>query len=469
MALAAVADAAVIGGADSGNIKEDVHVDSKYDISLSGHLTIQDPDGPTEALFQTISLATTPQGGTLQLYSNGNWFYDINNYAIDHLDEGQIVQDTMTVYSKDGTAHVLHFTIEGTNDIPDINAQTRYLAEDGKVLNGKMYAYDPDDHAQLTFTLGHPVDGLTMHKDGSYSFDPSNSAYQHISQNVQRTIQVPVTVTDEHGAHTTQNLSFVITGSNDGAVITGNDRGDVSEDLNVQHHELQTQGALTSHDIDNVDNAFKDESLSTLKDGSHALGTLHMDTSGTWTYTVDNRTIQSMNSNDTKVETFVVHSVDGTNHEVAVTIHGTNDAPTTPLVHTSHPAPPPPPPVPHDEPDMTSHVDFTVVQSDDSYLDLTQQPHQEPDQKTSHHGAAAYLDVLGIKPDLTSTTVHDQPADMDIVFAQVDQQDAATHDQVHLDMSDALEHHDVNINHNQDDGHHHHNDVDGLPDIDPNS
>ncbi|MFA0521099.1 cadherin-like domain-containing protein, partial [Vibrio sp. 10N.222.55.E8] len=47
MALAAVADAAVIGGADSGNIKEDVHVDSKYDISLSGHLTIQDPDGPT--------------------------------------------------------------------------------------------------------------------------------------------------------------------------------------------------------------------------------------------------------------------------------------------------------------------------------------------------------------------------------------------------------------------------------------
>ncbi|PME63162.1 toxin [Vibrio lentus] len=141
----------------------------------------------------------------------------------------------------------------------------------------------------------------------------------------------------------------------------------------------------------------------------------------------------------------------------------------TPLVHTSHPAPPPPPPVQHDEPDMASQADFTVTLSDDSNLDLTQQTHQEPEQKTSHHGAAAYLDALGIKPDATSTTVHDQPADMDIILAQVDQPDAATHDQAHLDMSDALEHHDANVNHNQDDEHHHHNDVDGLPDIDPNS
>ncbi|OEF94081.1 VCBS domain-containing protein [Vibrio splendidus] len=141
----------------------------------------------------------------------------------------------------------------------------------------------------------------------------------------------------------------------------------------------------------------------------------------------------------------------------------------TPLVHTSHPAPPPPPPVQHDEPDMASQADFTVTLSDDSNLDLTQQTHQEPDQKTDHHGAAAYLDALGIKPDATSTTVHDQPADIDIVLAQVDQPDAVTHDQAHLDMSDAQEHHDANINHNQDDEHHHHNDVDGLPDIDPNS
>ena len=141
----------------------------------------------------------------------------------------------------------------------------------------------------------------------------------------------------------------------------------------------------------------------------------------------------------------------------------------TPIAHSSHPAPPPPPPVLHDEPDMASQADFTVTQSDDSYLDFTQHVHQEPDQKTSHHGAAAYLDALGIQPDASPTIIHDQPTDIDIVLAQVSQQDTTTHDQTHLDMSDALEHHDSNINHNQDDEHHHHNDIDGLSDIDPNS
>lgn len=137
-------------------------------------------------------------------------------------------------------------------------------------------------------------------------------------------------------------------------------------------------------------------------------------------------------------------------------------------ISTAHPAPPPPP-VQHDEPDMTSQADFTVTLSDDSYLDLTQHAHHESDQKNSHHGAAAYLDALGIQADSTSPIEHDQPADMDIVLAQVDQPDSFNHDNTHLDMSDALEHHDANINHNQDDEHHHHNDIDGLPDIDPNS
>ncbi|CAH7020047.1 conserved hypothetical protein [Vibrio chagasii] len=141
----------------------------------------------------------------------------------------------------------------------------------------------------------------------------------------------------------------------------------------------------------------------------------------------------------------------------------------TPIVHASPPAPPPPPPVQHDEPEIASHEDFTFTVSEDTSLDLSQHAHQESDQKTDHHAAAAYLDVLGIQPNASPSTGHDQPADMDIVLAQVDQQHAVDYDQAHLDMSDALEHHDAANNHNQDDEHHHHNDVDGLPDIDPNN
>ncbi|MDN3684827.1 hypothetical protein QW180_19625 [Vibrio sinaloensis] len=77
------------------------------------------------------------------------------------------------------------------------------------------------------------------------------------------------------------------------------------------------------------------------------------------------------------------------------------------------------------------------------------------------------MDALGIQPNASPTNGHEQPADMDIVLAQVDQQHVVDYDQAHLDMSDALEHHDAA--NNQDDEHHHHNDVDGLPDIDSNN
>ncbi|WP_446612380.1 VCBS domain-containing protein [Vibrio jasicida] len=160
----------------------------------------------------------------------------------------------------------------------------------------------------------------------------------------------------------------------------------------------------------------------------------------------------------------------GPGHSGKLTI-GTEvvDMTITPVAHASHPAPPPPPPVQHDEPEIASHEDFTFTVSEDTSLDLSQHAHQESDQKTDHHGAGAYLDALGIQPNASPTTGHDQPADMDIVLAQVDQQHAVDYDQAHLDMSDALEHHDPANNHNQDDEHHHHNDLDGLPDIDPNN
>ena len=132
-------------------------------------------------------------------------------------------------------------------------------------------------------------------------------------------------------------------------------------------------------------------------------------------------------------------------------------------------AAPPPPPVQHDEPDfppLDGVQDFTVTLDDSLSADAPLHNHAQ----VSHEhpvGAAAYLDALGIQPNASPSTGHDQPADMDIVLAQVDQQHAVDYDQAHLDMSDALEHHDAA--NNQDDEHHHHHDVDGLPDIDPNN
>ncbi|MER0107123.1 VCBS domain-containing protein [Aeromonas dhakensis] len=57
-----------------------------------------------------------------------------------------------------------------------------------------------------------------------------------------------------------------------------------------------------------------------------ALGSLTITEGGAWTYNVDNSKVQYLGEGETKVETFVVESVDGTTHTVTITITGVNDA-----------------------------------------------------------------------------------------------------------------------------------------------
>ncbi|GLO64216.1 hypothetical protein MACH09_47240 [Vibrio sp. MACH09] len=802
--LQAVADGAIISGVDAESIIEDHHIGSSspHTIAVSGLLTVTDPDtGQDHFRYSQFGEQEIhdPFGGDLRITPSGNWGYSVKNSALQYLHEGDVVHVVYRVHSEDGTSHDITITVTGTNDAPVLAAQTQSVTEDGSALQGQMQATDADynAHAYLSFSITNPVDGLTFNSDGSYTFDPSHASYQHLGSGQDQTITIPVIVKDEVNATSTQNLTIIVHGTNDGAIITGQNHGAVVEDYHVGYGDfLVTQGILTSHDSDNPDDSFTGENLQTLKNGSSAAGVLQMGKSGIWIYTIDNKSVQSMAEGETKTEIFEVKSIDGTTHEIEVTVTGTNDAPvlgvtqtthssgtltetdvdtsdthtfsvvqgaghfgtlsvdpqtgaytyspngsvqgmhynpqqghyvgddtfeikvvdnhgaesskfitfnaqgfvtaptgtgptptvttsvpspaivtptatatganpeasnavtldlanssdsgnsqtdnltndTTPTIdghtdipfskvtiydgtqnaighgtsdasgdfsitvstigvdgvdaegnivqdhsgaysvdkapimrpaapvvqqqhvtggtgvtihstdthggfalnqyggadirspygtahidehsghvsfrpigtgnpHTAHHGhfeifqhgqhvadvdvtsynhnhqpsqitvtpvgPPPPPPTPgtvqHDEPDPFADSEVMITESDNSHLHLTKLDHQELDQKTSHHGAAAYLDALGIKPDATSTTVHDQPADMDIVLAQVDQQDAATHDQAHLDMSDALEHHDANVNHNQDDEYHHHNDVDGLSDIDPNS
>ncbi|WP_338000026.1 VCBS domain-containing protein [Aeromonas hydrophila] len=55
------------------------------------------------------------------------------------------------------------------------------------------------------------------------------------------------------------------------------------------------------------------------------MGSLTITEGGAWTYNVDNSKVEYLGEGETKVETFVVKSVDGTEHTVTVTITGTND------------------------------------------------------------------------------------------------------------------------------------------------
>ncbi|HDY7993263.1 TPA: VCBS domain-containing protein, partial [Vibrio vulnificus] len=59
-------------------------------------------------------------------------------------------------------------------------------------------------------------------------------------------------------------------------------------------------------------------------------GQLAIDPKGNWNYYIDNRKpeIQHLGKGETLTDTVTVHSKDGTTHDIVITIHGTNDAPT---------------------------------------------------------------------------------------------------------------------------------------------
>ncbi|WP_324044516.1 VCBS domain-containing protein, partial [Aeromonas dhakensis] len=81
---------------------------------------------------------------------------------------------------------------------------------------------------------------------------------------------------------------------------------------------------LTVSDVDGADEAKFVAGNGTPSAG--ALGSLSITADGTWTYNVDNSKVQYLGEGETKVETFVVESVDGTTHTVTITITGVNDA-----------------------------------------------------------------------------------------------------------------------------------------------
>src|SRR5205823_2242573 len=136
----------------------------------------------------------------------------------------------------------LTITVTGTNDAPVAVADTGSATEDAAVLAGSVATNDSDvdDGATLSYALDAAVAGLTLNPNGSYSFDPSNAAYQHLAQGATTNVVAHYTVTDEHGAHDSSTLTITVTGTNDAPVAVA-DTGSATEDgAEVPTSEVKT-------------------------------------------------------------------------------------------------------------------------------------------------------------------------------------------------------------------------------------
>ncbi|MFA0223686.1 VCBS domain-containing protein, partial [Vibrio splendidus] len=497
----------------AGHITGQHSVDEDSNLNPAGQLIINDVDGDTTsvALDPTHSAA---YGHVVFDAHSGTWVYhlDNSNPTVNALNDNDTLQDKFTLLVDDGhgqkVPQEITMTINGHTDPVPYAPPTISVTVDTRnthhvtagITPSTLQAYAHSIRAHATTVSGsHEIKGHghsdiiivsgRLHEEaeleggndilflggrltdkeieGGHGSDTLIlGAYNR--NNAPRLHDHGEKISDGHEEMELESIENIILG--DGTVLKGHLPANfplVTHDhyevpVNIQAHLSSGDESVSSIRLTHLQQGL------TLQSNGHNINANH---DGSYTVPANGHLVvvsdHAMNNGHHYFETEVTTH----NSVTGVTAVTTEDLQGHLQSHVN-PPPPPPPPVQHDEPDSPLTFEASVTIVDDSNTPNEQQHVGAADSQhhdVSHHGAAAYLDALGIKPDATSTTVHDQPADMDIVLAQVDQPDAATHDQAHLDMSDALEHHDANINHNQDDEHHHHNDIDGLPDIDPNS
>ncbi|WP_422441998.1 VCBS domain-containing protein [Endozoicomonas sp. ALB060] len=311
-------DVAVITGDDSGSVTEDVG----NTLMTSGTLNITDVDGG-EASFTPETITGTY--GSLTIDGSGSWSYSaINNHAdIQVLGNGDTLTETLTVRTLDGTTRNIVITINGTNDAAVITGDdSGSVTEDaGNTLmtSGTLSITDVDG-GEASFTpetITGTYGSLTIDGSGTWSYSASNNHADIQALGNGDTLTETLTVRTLDG--TTRNIVITINGTNDAAVITGDDSGSVTEDAG---NTLMTSGTLSITDVDGGEASFTPETIT----GTY--GSLTIDGSGTWSYSASNNhaDIQALGNGDTLTETLTVRTLDGTTRNIVITINGTNDA-----------------------------------------------------------------------------------------------------------------------------------------------
>ncbi len=202
-------DAAQFGGVSTGEVTEDSV------LTVSGSASVADAD-TGQSLFQVPVAPLQGTFGSVMIDSAGNWTYTLDNTlpAVQALSAGTTAQDTVTVYSSDGTPLTIAVTVTGTNDAAVIDgASTGTVTEDrGLLASGALTVTDADT-GEASFVAGtlagtYGSASLTAAGVWTYTLDNGSAAVQSLTAG--QTLTDTLTVQSLDG--TTSTLSITING-----------------------------------------------------------------------------------------------------------------------------------------------------------------------------------------------------------------------------------------------------------------
>jgi VCBS repeat-containing protein len=307
-------------------------------VSTSGILNISDVDSNDSPVFddQRTDPRTGPTYGEFVL-ENNVWTYTVDQSAVQHLDEGDQVDDSITYTATDGTQQVITVTIAGTNDVPTLTGHTGTVTEDGGALNvatGTLSFNDLDADDTQTFSVANPTGtygSLAINEltgAWTYTLNNADGDTDALVQDATDTDTIEVTMTDGLDQSTVADVVITVTGTNDDPVITSAvtaAQGTVSENATT----ATATGTLTASDVDTG------HTLTYSVDNSQGTyGSLAVDSAtGVWTYTLDNNDADTdaLAAEASVTDTITVTVTDDqgatATQDVTVTITGANDGP----------------------------------------------------------------------------------------------------------------------------------------------
>jgi len=180
--------------------------------------------GFTDADLDTLTVvanSVTADHGTV-VYNSGNNSYTITpalNYN-GPLTLSYQVTDAFNAESVVNTTASL--TVTPVNDAPVAAAKTDVATEGGALVTGSVVATDVDLDALIySLVLGDGESapaGLSFNADGSYSFDATNAAYNHLAVGATQVVAVSYKANDGQADSNVQTLTITVTGTNDAPV-----------------------------------------------------------------------------------------------------------------------------------------------------------------------------------------------------------------------------------------------------------
>ena len=300
---------APVASATSGAVKEDGQI--------GGQLAATDADNGAKLSYALDK--TAPAGFSVD--ADGKWSFDASVSEYQHLKAGatQTLNIPFTVTDEHGatSSSSLTITITGTNDAPIANAASASVTED-KLSVGKLTASDLDDGAKLTFSLNDKAPaGFTLGKDGSWLFSGFNSAYQNLAAGETKVLSIGYTVTDEHGATSSNTLTLTVTGTNDTPIA-------IPSLINVVKEDAQLGGELKAIDVDNG-------AQLTFSLNKAAPAGLTLNSDGKWSFDASDAAYQHLKAGAVQIISVPYTVTDehgaSTPSVLVITVTGTNDAP----------------------------------------------------------------------------------------------------------------------------------------------